>query len=185
MRIRNLNSFLFSLVCLLLSYQVSGQNATPPPNSLVIIDLPDHSRMANVKDTNYTRILDGLYISKNYPVTEAFREVAYVGNPEDVKMLGLKTEKPLMLINTKKFPVETAIDSMLEVKKQGPSFPSYVKLPLVLNGKLLTYEERQQILPRLRLTDIREVRYLNAEAAQKSYPETPFGLIELRAPSFK
>ncbi len=165
------------LICL--AQGVVGQNPVIPANSLVVIDLPDHSRMANVKDTNYTRVLDGLYIEKNYPVNEPFKEVAYVGNMEDVKLLGVKSKKPLMLINTKAFPIEAIIDTMLVRQNKFPDFPSYVKLPLLVNGKFITYAERLSLLSSMKQEAIKSVKYLNPDEAQKLNKETPFGFIEV------
>jgi hypothetical protein len=168
---------------LITSFFIKAQEI--PANSLVVIDLPEHSRMANVKDTSYTRILDGLYIPPNYQVMEAFREVAYVGNMEDVKLLKVKSAKPLMLISTRNYEIEPLIDSLLSARKLGPDYPSYVKLPLSLNGKILTYSDRQKLLPALKLVDIKAVKYLDPEETKKKYKETPFGLIEITTTSFK
>jgi hypothetical protein len=167
------------------AHSLTGQNAPIPANSLVVIDLPDHSRMANVKDTTYTRILDGIYIPTSYPVTESFREVAYVGNMEDVKLLGVKSAKPLMLINTKNFDIEVSIDSLLAAQKKGPDYPSYVKLPLALNGKVMTHAEKQKILPGLKVAGLTSVRYLDPVETKKKYTDTPFGLIDLTVSSNK
>jgi hypothetical protein len=165
----------------LFSKGLAAQNPIIPSNSLVVIDLPDHSRMANVKDTNYTRILDGIYISKEYVVTEAFKEVAYVGNLEDVKLLKVNSSKPLMIISTKSFPIETSFDSMLLAQNQAPDFPSYVKLPIVFNGKLMNYSDRQKKLPYLKASQITQVKYVNPDLAKKTCGDNPFGLLEIVA----
>jgi len=180
------HSILYSGVWLFFGATVLyGQTPAIPANSLVVIDLPDHSRMANVQDTNYTRVLDGLYIPTRYPVTESFREVAYVGNMEDVKLLKVNSVKPLMLISSKNFPVEALIDSVLEAHKQAPDYPSYVKLPFVLNGKVLEYAERQKLLPKLSFSSLTGVKYLTPEETRKKYEDTPFGIVELTCPSCK
>ena len=90
-----------------------------------------------------------------------------------------------MLINTKKFDIEVSIDSLLAAQKKGPDYPSYVKLPLALNGKVLTHAEKQRILPGLKLSRLSSVKYLDPTETRKKYADIPFGLIDLTSSSGK
>lgn len=135
----------------------------------------------NLNDTTYCRIFNGTIVQNNYVIKEP-GTVQYITNKEKIKELGIRTTLPLMIINLKSFPIEYKIDSILYSRTDFISsikFPGSIQLPVSINGKLLTYEERQSMLSKLEINEIRDIRYLDSSTAMKKYGVTPFGLIDL------
>lgn len=135
----------------------------------------------NLNDTSYIRIYNGLII-QNKDVIKALTVPKFVTDQTKIKEWGFKTTLALMLINIKSLPIEYKIDSVLYSRPEFISafkFPSTIQLPVSVNGKLLNHDEREKILSKLELNEIKTIKYLESETAMKKYGITPFGVIDL------
>jgi hypothetical protein len=87
-----------------------------------------------------------------------------------------------MLVNFKSFIIEYQIDSILYSRPEFISiykFPSTIQLPITINGKLLMPEDKKNILPKLDLAKIKDIRYIDSAVAMTKYTVTPFGVIDI------
>jgi hypothetical protein len=135
----------------------------------------------NLNDTSYCRIFNGIII-KNRENIKELGAIQYISDKEKIKDLGIKTSLPLLIINYKSFPIEYQVDSILYSRQSFISsfkFPSTIQLPVSINGKLITSDERQNILSELKLKDIKTINYIDVPAAMAKYNITPFGIINL------
>src|ERR1044071_2964169 len=129
----------------------------------------------NPNDTNYFRIFNGIIIENNYAVKE-FCSIQYISDKEKIADMGIQTTLPLMLLNIKSYPIEYKIDSVLYSRSSfidSFHFSPTIQLPISINGKLLTYEDRQKILPAMVLSEIKEINYVDNKTAMRKYGVTP------------
>jgi hypothetical protein len=135
----------------------------------------------NLNDTSYYRILNGTIISNNY-IIEDLGSIQCISDRQKKADLGIKTTLPLMFVNVKSFKIEYEIDSVLYNRPTFISsfkFPSTINLPISINGKLLTYQERKNVLAKLKFENIKEINYVDSSVAMTKYSLTPFGVIDV------
>jgi uncharacterized protein YehS (DUF1456 family) len=176
----NLSTFSAFCLCLsLFSYAQTG----------VYSIRKDHEAgLINLNDTSFIRILNGTIIDKSATV-EHIEKINYkeITDKEKIEKIGIKTNKPLMLINSKRFDIEYKIDSILYSRKDfinDYKYPSDIQLPILLNGKLLSFDDRLNYLSKLTLNEINEIKYLNEFQSNRMFNNTtPFGVISIKTTS--
>jgi hypothetical protein len=135
----------------------------------------------NFNDTSYCRILNGTILKNNY-IVKGLGAVQYITDKQKIKEFGINTGMPLMIVNIKSLKIEYQVDSILYSRPDFISafkFPSTIQLPICINGQLLAYDDRQELLTELDLNKIKEIRYVDNASAMKRYGVTPFGVIDL------
>ncbi len=146
------------------------------PHSLVVLN-PN----AIVNDSSYLRIYNGAIVSNDYKIND-FERVSKITR-EDADQLGIRTNKPVMLIEFEVNDLESQIDSVLYNRPEFISnyaFPLSIQLPISVNNKLLSHEEKKQLFQRLALKDIKKIDYLdNKQVSKNELNITPFGTINL------
>lgn len=176
--ISKLHLFALSFLCLFLSLFSQAQTGEYSISQNLEITL------INLNDTNFTRVLNGIIIEKNTK-TEVLEKINYkeITDKEKIEKLGIKTNKPLMLINAKRFDIEYKIDSILYSRKDfinSFKYPSDIQLPIVMNGKLLSFDDRLEYLSQLTLNDLNEIKYISSSQSNKMFNNTaPFGVIAI------
>jgi len=144
----------------------------------IIAHAQDKAATIDVNDKKYTRIIDGVVTPDKYTYTEAKHEIKLLTEKEEVK-LKIHYAKHVMLINTANYPIEDYIFVQNRSKYLNTDLPAYIKLPISLNGKLLSQEDRKKILPGLDSKKVKRITFLNRTSAQNKYHSTPFGVIEI------
>jgi hypothetical protein len=182
---------LLTFILILSGFAGWGQKSNSPhtkkfliDTTRLILDLPDmdlSEHMVSFNDTAYLRILNGILIGKDYSIMDFGNasSIYYITDKQKIAQLGIKTDKPLMIIGIKTFDIEYQIDSVLYSRPDFISrykYSSAIQLPVSVNGKLLSNDERQTILPKLELNKIKEINYSNNNTSGL----TPFGIIELQ-----
>src|SRR5690606_32966915 len=135
----------------------------------------------NVNDSSYLRIYNGAIVSNDYKIND-FEKISKITR-EDADQLGIRTNKPVMLIEFEVNDLESQIDSVLYNRPEFISnyaFPLSIQLPISVNNKLLSHEEKKQLFQRLALKDIKKIDYLdNKHVSKNELNLTPFGIINL------
>ena len=135
-----------------------------------------YGQSADVNDKTHTRIIDGVVSTAKYE--GAAPEVKMLSEKEEVK-LKLHYDKHVMLVNSKNYPIEDYIFVQNRDKYINHTLPDYVKLPIAINGKLLSQEERKKVLPGLEGKKVKRIVLVNRASAQHKYANVPFGVIEI------
>ena len=142
-----------------------------------ITQAQDKGAAPNVNDTKYTRIIDGVVSTEKY--TEPKYDVKLLDEKEEVK-LKLHYHKHVMLINTQNTPIEDYIFVQNRAKyMNNNTLPQYVKVPIALNGKLLSQSDRKKMLPDVDIKKIKRIVYVNRASAQHKYANVPMGVMEV------
>jgi hypothetical protein len=167
---RNLFAFVFIFACLnLLSQSLNAQ-----------LRMTGTVSMVNVNDTTYLRVLNGVVINNDYRINN-FERVS-IKAKDDVTRLAITGNKPLMMIELEVPEVEHQIDSVLYSRPnfiKDYKYPLYVRLPISINNKLVTNDEKENLLSKLTLKDILKIEYLDHQNPKVNRRVTPFGVINL------
>lgn len=59
------------------------------------------------------------------------------------------------------------------------NYPLGTMFPISVNGKILSYEQRQGTLANLTMDKINSINYINPSKASQKYNGVPFGVIEI------
>lgn len=143
--------------------------------------IKDNSRYRNIdcNDSTFMRILNGRIITNDHNVSGAER-IHIIREQNDINELGIKSNKPIMLLYFQSSNLKAKIDSALysqpEFMKQF-NLPLDIKLPLSLNGKLLTMEEEDRLSSNVKFSEIKDLKYINPKKAK--YLSAPFGVINV------
>src|SRR5690606_19002071 len=99
---------------------------------------------------------------------------------EDADQLGIHTSKPIMLVEYEENALESQIDSILYNRLDFISnykFPLSIQLPIAINNKLLSHEEKRLAFQNLTIKDVKQVEYID----NKQWNLTaPFGASNIR-----
>lgn len=134
----------------------------------------------NLNDKTKLRIYDGQIVDESY-VINSFENIKYLGRI-DALAFGLQTDRPILVINSLKGEIESEIVIKLFSQKKFLKefkFPLDTRLPIAMNNVQLTKEERDVKLSKIRMKDIRSVKYLDKDKASIKYRNLPFGVIEI------
>lgn len=156
------------ILCLM-GFYCQAQN----PQSLAVLN---HSTL-NVNDSSYFRIYNGVIISNDYKIQD-FERVNKISK-EDAGQLGIHTNKPVMLVEFEVNALESQIDSILYNRQDFISnykFPLSIQLPIAINNKLLSHEEKKLAFQSLNVKDIKRIEYIDKK---QSNLIAPFGLINI------
>ncbi|MEE1945837.1 hypothetical protein VRU48_12015 [Pedobacter sp. KR3-3] len=142
--------------------------------------LPQTS-IINVNDTAYLRVLDGIIIDKSYQI-KAY-ERASIRQREDLAHFENKGNKRVMIIGLEVSDLESKIDSVLYSRPtfiETYKYPLDIRLPISINNKLLSNDQKQQTLAKLTLEKIKKIEYLANNNPKVNPKITPYGVINLK-----
>ncbi|UKJ07497.1 hypothetical protein [Solitalea lacus] len=145
-----------------------------PPQSNILINF-------KVNDTSYLRIFNGIIIKNNYSIKN-FERIKCITDKEEIVRLGIYTDKPVMIIESDKSNMESKIDSILYSRPDFIASYKYnldIRLPISINGQLLTNKEKEATLAKLEMSQIKNIEYIDNKRAMKKHGVTPFGVINL------
>lgn len=140
------------------------------------------TRNINLNDTTYMRILNGIVINNDYLIKD-FDRVTYIRVKEDIVHLELTTDKPVMIIEIETSDIENKIDSILYSRPdfiKDYKYPLDIQLPISINGKLLSNDEKKYSLSKITLSQVKRVEYWDNKSAEVNRSITPFGVINLK-----
>lgn len=133
----------------------------------------------NVNDSSYFRIYNGVIISNDYKIQD-FERVNKISK-EDAGQLGIHTNKPVMLVEFEVNALESQIDSILYNRPDFISnykFPLSIQLPIAINNKLLSHEEKKLAFQSIEIKNIKQIEYINNNSHSKA-KIAPFGIINI------
>lgn len=163
---------IFSLSLMLLGVNVLGQGIqSGVVQSVKTISLNDKTKL---------RIFDGQIVDDSYVIT-SFESVQYLGRL-DAAEFRLKLDRPVLIINSAKSEIESEILIKLFSQKkflEEFKYPLDTRLPIAVNNVQLSHEEREKLLSKIKMKDIRSVKYLDRDKTSKKYRNLPFGVIEI------
>ena len=154
-------------------------------DTIIDIQLNPFTFLIDYNDTNYTRIVDGVILPVDYHFTKPIKagEIQLISDTAEIHNLGIESIKPIMIIRTENLMIEDVIDSLL-IRDSAYSnacykLPSSIKLPLVINGRLLLSDDKENELSDLRINEIILIQYVTPSVAIDKYHTTLFGVIEI------
>jgi hypothetical protein len=164
-----MKNIILPILCLISLY---SQAQSPQPLAV------SNYNTLNVNDTSYLRIYNGIIVSNDYKIQD-FERVNKISR-EDADQLGIHTSKPIMLVEYEENALESQIDSILYNRPDFISnykFPLSIQLPIAINNKLLSHEEKRLAFQNLTIKDVKQVEYID----NKQWNLTaPFGAINIR-----
>ena len=134
----------------------------------------------NVNDTVYLRISNGIIIRNNHSILD-FERVVILSKQNSLD-LGFAERKPVMLITQVVPTIEHAIDSILYSRPEfikNYKYPLDIRLPISINNKLISNDEKWNLLAELTLNDIKKIEYLDNKHLKVNRNINPFGVINL------
>jgi len=163
-----MKNIIIPILCLISLY-VQAQS----PQSLAVLNY----NTLNVNDSSYLRIYNGIIVSNDYKIQD-FEKVNKITR-EDADQLGLHTNKPVMLVEYEVDVLESQIDSILYNRPAFISnykFPLSIQLPIAINNKLLSHEDKKLAFQNLTIKNVKQVEYID----NKQWTLTaPFGVINI------
>jgi hypothetical protein len=135
----------------------------------------------NPNDISLLRVYNGVVIPNDFRIT-SFDRVSMIQNKEDLDALGFRPDKPILIIEFEQNDIEYKIDSVLYNRKDFISafkFPLDIQLPLSMGTKVLTDEEKKELLPKLTLDKIKRIEYIDYRESMRANNITPFGMIDI------
>lgn len=135
----------------------------------------------NPNDTSLVRVYNGVIIQNDFRIT-SFDRVSKIVNKEDLELLGFSVDSPIFIIEHEQNDIEYKIDSMLynqDVFISRFKFPLDIQLPLSVHKKLLTDKQKERLLSKLTLDEIKEIDYIDYRESMQDNGITPFGMINL------
>ncbi|SMC61177.1 hypothetical protein [Pedobacter nyackensis] len=141
------------------------------------------SRLVNINNTNYVRIVDGIIISDSV-IIKGFKSVKHVRNLDDIKKMGIDSKiKPIMIIEFETLDIEDKIDSILYSRSDFIKNYKYaldIQLPISVNNELLSNERKRFELSQISFNQIEGIEYLDKKDPRVNVALTPFGMINLK-----
>ncbi|WP_432708199.1 hypothetical protein [Pedobacter sp.] len=138
-------------------------------------------KFRSVNDTSFFRIVNGIVVNNDYKIT-AYNSVQYIRDKSDLTKLGIKTDKPIMLVNIEGFKIEDQVDSVLYSDPEFISkftYPLNYQLPIALDGKLVLLENKDRLLSNVSLNKIERIEYQSSKRSEVFSDKTPFGVINV------
>ena len=164
----------FFLIVSFSALQIAAQTDTSKRISKIIFDGITY----DLNDTTCLRILDGIMLSGNY-VVRSYGEFKYIQKGDSKLEQWISTAKPVMIINSKRPPIEFYVDSVLYNSMRLDTLPYYVNLPMVINGALVIGDDKT-MLDKIKASDIEKIEYKrSAKISSGLFLDAPFGVIEV------
>lgn len=134
----------------------------------------------NVNDTTYVRILNGIVVNNNYRI-KGFEGVK-IKTKQDSKQFSFAGNKHVMIVTLEVPEIEHKVDSVLYSRSdfiKNYQYPLDIRLPISIDNKLISNDEKERLLSKLTLSDIVKIEYLDRLNPKVDRSITPFGVINL------
>lgn len=158
---------------------ISFLYVTTYAQSTLAIRSNSRNQTIDCNDSTFMRILNGRVIPNNYSVSGAER-IRLIREQNDINELGIKSNKPIMLLEFQSSNLKAKIDSALYSQPkfiEQFNLPLDIKLPISVNGKLLTMEEENALSSNVKFSEIKDLKYISPKKTK--YLSTPFGVINV------
>lgn len=139
-----------------------------------------NSQFINPNDISYLRVLDGIVLSNDY-VVKQFERLRIQSKDSPANFEG-RGDKQIMIIGLEVSELEHRIHQNLYSQQEFISkykFPLDIRLPLAVNNKLLSGEEKSKALAKMTFEQIQKIEYLAPKNQKVIAGATPYGIVNL------
>lgn len=139
------------------------------------------STQLNPNDTSFLRIYNGVIVDDDFQIAR-FDRIEKINTNEDLRVLGFDSLKSILIVEHEMYRIESEIDSVLYNRRDfitTYNFPLDIQLPLSINNKLLSHDDKKEKLRDLTLDRIVKIKYIDGKESMKMNEVTPFGMVDI------